>query len=88
MISRRFADEVGFVWVAWSVCPDGHAESESLEHLPPELRDGWLVFARGMERRRLAPVPEGWWRAEEAELRGLLQAAETVRAYAAIPFPV
>jgi hypothetical protein len=88
MISRRFTDAAGFEWVVWSVRPDGHAEAESLEHLPGGMRDGWLVFARGMERRRLVPIPEGWWRSEEPELQRLCETAEVVRAYAAIPFPV
>ena len=88
MISRRFRDPVGFTWAVWSVRPDGHPEAESMEYLPPAMRDGWLVFARGMERRRLAPIPEGWWRCDGQTLWALCQTAERVRAYAAIPFPV
>jgi hypothetical protein len=88
VISRRFTDAVGCDWVAWSVRPDGHAEAEPLEHLPAGLRDGWVVFSRGMERRRLSPIPPGWWRAAEGELRRMLDEAEPVRAYAAIPFPI
>jgi hypothetical protein len=88
MNSRRFTDEVGCVWAVWSVRPDGHPEAESLDHLPARMRDGWLVFARGMERRRLSPIPDGWWRYDQPELCSLCDRAETVRAYAAIRFPV
>jgi hypothetical protein len=88
MNARRFTDEIGFVWEVWSVRPDGNAEAETLDFVPHSMRDGWLVFARGMERRRLAPIPEGWWRAPEDELMGFCERADTVRAYLAIPFPV
>jgi hypothetical protein len=88
MNSRRFPDALGCVWETWSVRPDGHAEAEPLAHVPLPLRDGWLVFAHGMERRRLYPIPEGWSRAADADLRRLLDAAESVRAYAAISFPL
>ncbi len=30
---------------------------------------GWLTFKRGSERRRLAQIPDGWERADEAALR-------------------
>jgi hypothetical protein len=88
MTSRHFRDSVGCAWTAWSVRPDGNAEAESMEYLPRGMRDGWLVFARGMERRRLAPIPDGWWRCDEDELWELCQEAEMVRAYAAIAFPI
>ena len=87
MNTRRFHDTLGCVWVAWSVRPDGHAEAESLDHLPASLRDGWLVFAHGMERRRLSPIPEGWWRGGDVELSRLLELAAANRAYAAIAYP-
>jgi len=88
MISRRFRDPVGCTWEVWSVRPDGHPEALPMEHLPSGMQDGWLVFARGMERRRLAPIPEGWWRHDGQTLWTLCQSAEPVRAYAGIPFPV
>jgi hypothetical protein len=88
MNERRFRDWVGCTWAVWSVRPDGNAEAESMEYLPRALRDGWLVFARGMERRRLAPIPDGWWRCDDGELWGLCQDAEMVRAYGATAFPV
>jgi hypothetical protein len=38
----------------------------------PELRDGWLAFDCGDEKRRLAPIPSGWETAPEAELMALM----------------
>jgi hypothetical protein len=35
----------------------------------PEFSSGWLLFSCGMERRRLAPLPPGWRKAPEAQLR-------------------
>ena len=40
---------------------------------------GWLVFERGDERRRLAPIPAGWDRCSDHELDAYRQAAQQVR---------
>lgn len=44
--------------------------------LPPRLATGWLAFECGDERRRLAPIPEGWFELSEDRLRALWSAAE------------
>jgi hypothetical protein len=44
--------------------------------VPPELQKGWLAFQSGTERRRLAPIPEGWSELSDTELIALLQRAE------------
>jgi hypothetical protein len=44
----------------------------------PGYERGWLAFQSGLERRRLAPVPEGWAGLEGAELERLCQAATPV----------
>jgi hypothetical protein len=38
-------------------------------------REGWLVFERGDERRRLTPIPEDWLRSSDKELEELCKAA-------------
>ena len=41
-----------------------------------DLAKGWLVFSNIMERRRYAPVPEGWTDANEAQLLVWCEAAK------------
>lgn len=40
--------------------------------LPPDWRDGWLMFESDEEVRRLAPIPSNWTSMADAELAGLL----------------
>jgi hypothetical protein len=44
--------------------------------LPPRLANGWIAFECGDERRRVAPIPEGWDALPEPGLRELWRAAE------------
>jgi hypothetical protein len=46
--------------------------------LAPQLRHGWLAFRNGSERRRLAPIPDGWEQAPESELARWCGEAELV----------
>jgi hypothetical protein len=39
------------------------------------LVGGWVAFQAGPQRRRLAPVPDGWQRLSDAELAGLCRQA-------------
>jgi hypothetical protein len=43
-----------------------------------EYSDGWLCFESEGEKRRLAPVPEGWTEAGPNQLSTWLQAAKRV----------
>ena len=40
--------------------------------LPPNWREGWLMFESDEEVRRLAPIPDDWTSMADAELAGLL----------------
>jgi len=44
-----------------------------------ELGLGWLCFDAGDQRRRLAPIPENWTHASDAELQRYLGIARPVR---------
>jgi hypothetical protein len=44
----------------------------------PEYVRGWLAFQSGNERRRLAPVPDGWDGLDDPDLERLCQAARPV----------
>ena len=46
--------------------------------LSGEYTHGWLTFESPTEKRRLAPIPEGWERLDEAGLEGLLAQAPLV----------
>lgn len=48
-------------------------------NLGKAMVNGWLIFACGTQRRRLAPIPEKWQVAPEAELRVLLASAVPVQ---------
>lgn len=78
---RRFLDADNVQWAAWEVEIAYVAENAArLTYLAPELAAGWVAFEseRG-ERRRLAPIPEGWYEADERGLLGLLERADVVR---------
>ncbi|MDB4873839.1 MAG: hypothetical protein JWM41_285 [Gemmatimonadetes bacterium] len=47
--------------------------------LSPSVAQGWLTFERGLDRRRLSPIPAGWQRASDAELEEYCRAARAVR---------
>lgn len=42
------------------------------------MKDGWLTFQCGVERRRLAPIPEGWASLPDATLVMLAAKAASV----------
>jgi hypothetical protein len=44
--------------------------------LPPRLAHGWIAFECNDERRRIAPIPEGWSELSEPALRDLWRGAE------------
>lgn len=44
--------------------------------LPPKLVHGWVAFECADERRRVAPIPQGWSDLPEAGLRELWRDAE------------
>ena len=40
---------------------------------------GWLVFERGNDRRRLSPIPNDWFTCPDEQLDGYREAARQVR---------
>lgn len=51
----------------------------------PEFSEGWLLFSSGDERRRLAPLPPGWWMATPRQLARWCTDAMPVRREPAVP---
>lgn len=61
---RGFTDSTGVEWRVWEVFPTKAGETfvesshTSLKETP--FANGWLCFESPVEKRRLAPIPDGW----------------------------
>lgn len=64
---RVFRDELDREWEVRAVRDE--LTERRMRLLPrPELANGWLLFCLGEERRRLAPLPPGWFVATDVQL--------------------
>ena len=61
---KNFRDSTGMEWTVFEVRRAVSAKGD-WSYLPSGFSDGWLCFECGEEKRRLAPVPEGWDRADD-----------------------
>jgi hypothetical protein len=68
---REIPDDGG-AWVVFGTRPHSGA------NVRPRYAEGWLSFQRGVERRRLAPIPDDWENASDIQLRVWLLDAELV----------
>ena len=71
---RDFKDSDGNLWRVWDTRPTTSAVRAS-------YRDGWLTFELDAPvgravRKRLAPIPAGWERMPDGELRRLCAEAK------------
>lgn len=69
MALREFMDAEGRQWRVWETIPARGAGLAEFGH-------GWLTFDDGVERRRLAPVPEGWAEFADERLALLIRIAQ------------
>lgn len=90
MPHRSFKDLFGRMWDVWEVAPSplisgsvaAPGEAPAAPRAPRhrairgEFEHGWLAFQWADERRRLAPVPEGWTGLDEDGLQRLLERSE------------
>lgn len=74
---REFRDAAGAAWTVFRATPHT-TPSKRDQFLPDSYRNGWLVFECGVERRRLAPVPEAWEELADTELEQLCVLADVV----------
>ena len=75
MATRAFTDRQGDGWKVWETVP------QDARGCQPAYANGWLTFehaTRG-DRRRLAPIPDGWADASEDRLLLMCRVAEPVR---------
>ena len=75
---REFSDDAGRPWRVWDTVPVTTAG------LATELREGWLTFDDGAERRRLWPVPPNWALLPPERLVLLLRVAWGAEAHATV----
>src|SRR6185503_16176009 len=78
---REFTDSRGVEWRAWEVTPESISpRTKEEDYLASLYYTGWVVFENKAEddKRRLYPVPKGWFELPEPELEVLLSKAEVV----------
>ena len=84
---RGFTDAGGTEWRVWPVLPSTLETQQdaadtltrmSLNGTP--FANGWLCFESPLEKRRLAPIPEGWEFLDTATLQQLCDSAQHVPA--------
>jgi hypothetical protein len=75
---RRFTDAQGLEWEAYAVV---NAAAGTEGGIPGTF----LCFERGVDRRRLAPIPNDWTECEVAELNRYLEKARAVHRSFASP---
>jgi len=74
---REVSDGDRVRWTVFAVYPDSPGKATGRHSVVREpYRQGWLAFTSTTETRRLAPIPEGWLTASEAELVVLCKRAE------------
>jgi ABC-type Fe3+ transport system substrate-binding protein len=80
---REFTDSQGREWRAWEVAPDDlNARIKDEDYLAALNYTGWIAFETKTEteKRRLYPIPKGWYELPDRELEALLAKAEVVPA--------
>ena len=75
MATRTFTDRQGDGWSVWKTIPNDP------RGCLPNFANGWLTFEHegGTERRRLAPIPDGWESASDERLVLWCRVAEVAR---------
>lgn len=71
MAARTFTDSAGLTWEVFEV----HRASQKPGAVSPGLENGWLAFACGETKRRLAPFPAEWETASADRLEELCSVA-------------
>jgi hypothetical protein len=94
MSHRVIVDASGVTWEVWEVEPtliekrDAASEPPSTGErrrvraarlrVSPAMREGWLAVRSSTERRRIAPIPSGWFELDDAALAALVASAEVI----------
>jgi hypothetical protein len=79
MAVREFTDRRAVEWRVWDVTPMHMHPTTRSEDYMADLRDGWLTFESGREKRRLeAPYPAEWTTFTIPQLEELCRRASLV----------
>lgn len=79
MAVREFTDRRGVEWRVWDVTPTHMHPTTRNEDYMADLRDGWLAFESGAEKRRLeSPYPGEWTSFTIPQLEELCRRASLV----------
>lgn len=69
---REFTDGKGVSWRVWDIASTLHSlPADAALRRNLTVPHGWLCFECPDERRRLAPIPEGWHEFDVAALEKL-----------------
>ena len=81
VVPSRVAQDLDAAWLArHEPAPtEGAPAVRPRASLPDRFAGGWLCFERVGQKRRLAPVPTGWYRFTSLELQALCDRAPQVR---------
>ena len=81
---RGFIDSTGVEWRVWEVLPSRTESGSDLRTLSSlqatPFANGWLCFESHDEKRRLAPIPNGWESRDPTRLEELCAQATIVPA--------
>lgn len=64
----------GFRWTVFEVRPQGGAGVR----IPKAMKEGWLAFHNGFEKRRVFPIPAGWYDWSRELLSSVIRGAKPV----------
>lgn len=76
LVAHRVFYRDGQRWEVWEVRLGDRGGRRSVN---PELAEGWLTFESAVEKRRLAPIPEGWEEVDDESLVELCDRASFAR---------
>jgi hypothetical protein len=78
-LPRTFTDSVGGTWTVREIKPGPMPEKLSQLLREDRRQGGWLLFmSETSEKRRLAPVPQGWASLSDPELESWCMRARRV----------
>ena len=81
---RAFRDSTGVEWRVWEVFPSKASPLSSADSMSrtslmgSAYANGWLCFESDREKRRLAPIPQGWEHSGPRQIEELWKAATPV----------
>lgn len=78
-LPRVFTDSVGATWTVREITPGPMPQKLSQLLREDRRQGGWLLFmSEREEKRRLAPIPQGWASLLDADLEALCMRARRV----------